>query len=119
MSCLCLACQHFISYYCFCFFFCFVVVFFYVTDDVFPCPVSSGPHRTKARIRRQKTGPSEIIFGGLDVQISDESEKRMLFWCLLRKMAPIYPATDKLWQAENCTKLVSPLGSITSRCSRK
>ena len=91
----------------------------YVTDDVFPCPVSSGPHRTKARIHRQKIGPSEIIFGGVDVQISDESEKRMLFWCLLRKMAPIYPGTDELWQAENYTKLISPLGSITSRGSGK
>ena len=55
--------------------------------------------------------PSEISFSEVDVQISCESEKRMLFSYLLKKMAPIYPETDELWRAENWPKLVSSLVS--------
>jgi len=61
------------------------------------CPVSSGPHCTKARIQSQKNMClSEISFSEVDVQISYESEKRMLFSYLLKKMAPISPGTDEL-----------------------
>ena len=35
----------------------------------------------------------------------------MLFWCLLRKIAPIYPETDELWRAEDWPKVVSSLVS--------
>ena len=55
--------------------------------------------------------PSEISFSEVDVQISCESEKRMLFSYLLKKMALIYPETDELWRAENWPKLVSSLVS--------
>ena len=67
----------------------------------------------RMQIQRQKKNicPSEISFSEVDVQISCESEKIMLFSHLLKKMAPIYPETDELWRAENWPKLVSSLVS--------
>lgn len=58
-----------------------------------------------------KISPSEISFSEVSVQISDGKGKRMLFWCLLRKIAPIYPDTDELWRAEDWPKVVSSLVS--------
>ena len=59
-----LACQHFISYY--------VSV---PVHTMFPSPVSSSPHRTKARIQRYKICPYETSFSKVDVQISDHPRR--------------------------------------------
>ena len=59
-----LACQHFISYY--------VSV---PVPTMFPSPVSSSPHRRKARIQRYKICPKETSFSKVDVQISDHPRR--------------------------------------------
>ena len=104
-----LACQHFISYYCF--WFMWLMTYFH---SRYP-PV----HIVRKKASKvKKCAPRKLVLARSMFIISNKSEKRMLFWCLLRKMASIYPWTDELWRAENWPKLVSSLVYLlcVSRC---
>ena len=66
----------------------------------------------------KKLAPRKIVLVASMFKFPLKETKECCFWCLLRKMAPIYPGTDELWRAKNWPKLVSSIVSLlyVSRC---
>ena len=89
-----------------------IVSGFYVTDEVFPCLVFSGPHRTKAHksSNGKKSAPRKLVLARSMFKFQMKVTKECCFGICWGKWRRFVHGLDQLWRAENWPKLVPSLG---------